>query len=72
MDFEAISSPIDVVYGRAAHIYNLQSRHDKKNVVVAENRKDFNAGENQGNFKKKKEWEFPREKWSRLEQQGSV
>ncbi|XP_010689515.2 uncharacterized protein LOC104903214 [Beta vulgaris subsp. vulgaris] len=42
---------IDIVYGIAAHIYGLQSRRDKKNVVVGEKRKDF-AGGNQGNFKK--------------------
>ena len=42
---------LGVVYGRASHIYGLQSRRDKKNGVVGEKRKDFNAGGNQGNFK---------------------
>lgn len=35
--------PLDVVYGRAAHIYGLQSRRDTNNVVVGEKLKDFNA-----------------------------
>ncbi|XP_057247531.1 uncharacterized protein LOC130589916 [Beta vulgaris subsp. vulgaris] len=43
---------LDVVYGRASHIYSLQSRRDKKNGVVCEERKDFNDGGNQGNFKR--------------------
>ncbi|XP_048493020.1 uncharacterized protein LOC125493595 [Beta vulgaris subsp. vulgaris] len=43
---------LDVVYGRASHIYGLQTRRDKKNGVVGEKRKDFNAGGNQGNFKR--------------------
>ena len=42
---------LDIVYGKAAHIYGLQFRRDKKNIVVGEKRKKFNAGENQGNFK---------------------
>ncbi|XP_057252304.1 uncharacterized protein LOC109135594 isoform X2 [Beta vulgaris subsp. vulgaris] len=41
-----------VVYGRASHIYGLQSRRDKKNGVIGEKRKDFNTGGNQGNFKR--------------------
>ena len=45
-------SYLDIVYGRAAHIYGIQSRHDKKNVVMCKTRKDFNAWGNQGNFKK--------------------
>ena len=43
---------LDVVYGRTAHIYGLQSRRDKKNVIVGDKRKDFNARGSQGNFKK--------------------
>ena len=35
---------LDVVYGKAAHIYELQSRQDKKNDVVGEKRKYYNAG----------------------------
>ena len=46
------STSLDFVYGGAAHIYGLQSRMDKKNIVVGEKRKEFNAGENQGNFKR--------------------
>ena len=45
-------SSLDIVYGRVAHIYVLQSRHDKKNVIVAEKRKGINNVGNQGNFKK--------------------
>ena len=41
-------SSLQIVYGRASPIYGLQSRHDEKNVVVGEKRKDFNAGGNQG------------------------
>ncbi|XP_056696332.1 uncharacterized protein [Spinacia oleracea] len=43
---------LDIVYGRAAHIYGLQSRREKKTVVIGEKRKDFNAGGNQENFKR--------------------
>ncbi|KMS94663.1 hypothetical protein BVRB_016500, partial [Beta vulgaris subsp. vulgaris] len=45
-------SSLYIVYKRAAHIYGLQSRRDKKNALVGEKRKDFNAGGNQGNFKR--------------------
>lgn len=45
-------SSLDIMYGRASHIYGLQSRCDNKNVLVNEKRKDFNDGGNQGNFKK--------------------
>ena len=40
------------MYGRAAQIYGLQSRRDKKNDVVGEKRKDYNVGGNKGNFKR--------------------
>ncbi|XP_048494481.1 uncharacterized protein LOC125494748 [Beta vulgaris subsp. vulgaris] len=47
-----IFTSLDVVYGRASHIYGLQTRRDKRNGVVGEKRKDVNTGGNQGNFKK--------------------
>ena len=35
------------MYKRAVHINGLQSRRDKKNAVLGEKEKDFNAGGNQ-------------------------
>ncbi|XP_057246742.1 uncharacterized protein LOC130589489 [Beta vulgaris subsp. vulgaris] len=43
---------LDVVYGRASHIYGLQSRRDKKAGIVGEKRKEVSTGGNQNNFKK--------------------
>ncbi|XP_056696340.1 uncharacterized protein [Spinacia oleracea] len=50
LDGETFTS-LDNVREKTTHIYELQSRRDKKNVV-GEKRKEFNAGKNQGNFKK--------------------
>ena len=45
------------MYGRSTHIYGLQSRCDKMNVVVGEKRKDFNAGGKSREFQEEHEWE---------------